>query len=56
VSTDKRSKVEEKTAFENFADFTKRLVAVPKKEIEEQEADYKKRRESERRSKANGKH
>jgi len=36
----------EPTPFERFTDFTRRIIAVPKAEVEKQKRSYRKRRQS----------
>jgi hypothetical protein len=48
-----RKQTESKTRSEAdaFTDLTRRLLAVPKKEVDKEKAKYEKRREKEKRSK-----
>jgi len=41
---EKPDKPEELTPFERFREFARRIVAVPKYEIDNQEAEYRRRR------------
>ena len=39
-----KARTQESEEFKNFRDFTKKLLAVPKKEIDQQKARYEKER------------
>jgi hypothetical protein len=49
----KPQKPEDLSPFERFWDFTRRIIAVPKAEIDEQEAEYQRQKGRQPRTKVN---
>jgi hypothetical protein len=45
------TKTDSRTPFERFEDFTRRLMAVPKKEIDQKQAEYERKRKGKTRTK-----